>query len=99
MTSSQKRAANRRNARFSTGPRTQAGKAKASQNARKFGLAVPISRDAALVQEARERADELAACFNGHTVPLDLTALGETLIDLDRIAAVQAQLTASVLES
>jgi hypothetical protein len=38
MSSSAKIAANRTNAKFSTGPRTPAGKARASQNATKFGL-------------------------------------------------------------
>jgi len=38
MTSSAKIAANRTNAKLSTGPRTPAGKARASRNATKFGL-------------------------------------------------------------
>lgn len=42
MTSVRKSAANRRNARSSTGPRTAAGKAMASLNARKHGLNTPV---------------------------------------------------------
>lgn len=42
MASPRKSAANRRNARSSTGPRTAAGKAMASLNARKHGLNTPI---------------------------------------------------------
>src|SRR4051794_8830116 len=38
MTSSKQAEANRRNARLSSGPRTAAGKQRASQNARKHGL-------------------------------------------------------------
>jgi Ni/Co efflux regulator RcnB len=43
MTTDRKRRANQRNAQRSTGPRTQAGKARSKQNAWKHGLAVPIS--------------------------------------------------------
>jgi hypothetical protein len=99
MTSPRKQDANRRNACLSTGPRTGAGKAKASQNARKYGLAVPVSRDTALAQEVREQANELATCFEGNAAPADLLALSETLIDLERVIAAQAHLTASLLES
>jgi len=43
--SARKRAANRRNARRSTGPRTAAGKARAARNGRRHGLTLPISAD------------------------------------------------------
>ena len=43
--SERKRAANRANARNSTGPRTPAGKARIAGNARRHGLSVPASRD------------------------------------------------------
>ena len=42
MASPRKSAANRRNARSSTGPRTAVGKAMASLNARKHGLNTPV---------------------------------------------------------
>ena len=45
--SARKRAANRRNARRSTGPRTAAGKARAARNARRHGLTFPLSEDQA----------------------------------------------------
>jgi hypothetical protein len=47
MTSIRKIEANRRNARRSTGPRTQAGKARSAQNARRHGLNVAAARDPA----------------------------------------------------
>lgn len=43
--SARKRAANRRNARRSTGPRTAAGKARAARNARRHGLTLSLSED------------------------------------------------------
>ncbi len=45
MTSPARHAANRRNAARSTGPRTGPGKARASRNAHRHGLATDISRD------------------------------------------------------
>jgi hypothetical protein len=41
MTSEMKRRANRQNARASTGPRSQAGKARVAANARRHGLSIP----------------------------------------------------------
>src|ERR1700738_4735365 len=48
--SERKRAANRRNARRSTGPRTAAGKARVKQNALRHGLNVAVA-DAPLLTE------------------------------------------------
>jgi hypothetical protein len=47
MTSQRRIEANRRNAQFSTGPRTPEGKARCSQNSRKHGLWCPIGPDLA----------------------------------------------------
>jgi len=60
MTSMRQRAANRRNARASTGPRTAAGKARAAQNARKHGLRVSSLRDPAKTRNIAELARKLA---------------------------------------
>jgi len=59
-TSLRKLYANRRNARLSTGPRTAAGKARSSQNARKHGLALPALRDPAKTRNIAELARKLA---------------------------------------
>src|SRR5215831_16410165 len=45
VTTERQRAANRRNARSSTGPRTAAGKARVAQNAVRHGLNVAIADD------------------------------------------------------
>src|SRR5262249_38567789 len=56
MTSETKRAANRRNAARSTGPRSAAGKKRASQNALRHGLAISLLQDAAARAEIERMA-------------------------------------------
>jgi hypothetical protein len=51
VTTERKRAANRRNARLSTGPRTAAGKARVKQNALRHGLNVAVADDPLLTEE------------------------------------------------
>jgi hypothetical protein len=52
--------ANRRNALASTGPQTEAGKARVAQNARKHGLASPVELDPAAVKEIAALARSIA---------------------------------------
>src|ERR1700736_2770873 len=54
--SERKRAANRRNARSSTGPRTAAGKARVTQNALRHGLNVAVADDPLLTEEVERIA-------------------------------------------
>ena len=56
MITERRLAANRRNARASTGARTAAGKARVAQNARRHGLNVAVADDPALSKEAAEFA-------------------------------------------
>ena len=60
MTSERKIAANRKNAKKSTGPRTEAGRAISRQNARRHGLATGIGRDPALRDDIEILAKLLA---------------------------------------
>src|SRR5829696_7666710 len=90
MISQRKRTANRRNARSSTGPRSAAGKAKASQNALKHGLAIPVLLQRGLALQAHTRANAMAAEYDGRLAPGDLLALSVTEIDLERIAAARS---------
>src|SRR6266545_5986036 len=59
MTSPAKIAANRRNARRSTGPRSAAGKARARRNAFRHGLTTPASLD----HVAMDRVDDLVVAW------------------------------------
>ena len=56
MTSETKRAASRRNAARSTGPRSAVGKKRASQNALRHGLAISLHEDAAAQAEIERMA-------------------------------------------
>jgi hypothetical protein len=60
MTSERKIAANRKNARKSTGPRTEAGRATSRHNARRHGLATGIGSDPALRDDIEMLAKLLA---------------------------------------
>ena len=60
MISAKKAAANRINGRKGRGPRTSAGKARASRNARRHGLAAfSVSKDPAMAEEVRPMVEAL----------------------------------------
>jgi hypothetical protein len=54
-----KLAANRVNARASTGPKTAMGKKRAAQNARRHGLSIPVSDDPTLSTDVKNIAREI----------------------------------------
>lgn len=98
MTSEARQTANAANARHSTGPRTPAGKAHSSQNARKHGLS---AKDVVIAAEDREEFDELLAALQADIRPQG--ALQQVLFDelvacawnLRRVRRMEAELTAS----
>jgi hypothetical protein len=59
VTNERQRAANRANAAKSTGPRTEAGKAKASQNALRHGLATALRSAPGAVEEIERLAQAI----------------------------------------
>ena len=61
MTSARQIAANRKNARRSTGPRSADGKARSARNAGKHGLSLPVLQDPVLAPEVAR----LAAAITG----------------------------------
>src|ERR1044072_6217533 len=85
MTSPAKIAANRRNARRSTGPRSAAGKARARRNAFRHGLATPAS----LVHVAMNRIDDLVNALTrdfSRQLEFELaTVAAEAQVEIERV--------------
>ena len=78
MASERQIAANRRNADKSTGPKSDSGKQRASRNAYRHGLSMPLS---ALETGAQLR--ELARQFAGETPDREVRALAERAADAE----------------
>jgi hypothetical protein len=91
MSTSRQIEANRDNARSSTGPRTQRGRARASRNARRHGLSVSVVSDPRL----SKRVEELARHLVGETASpgaLEMARrFAEAQVDLDRIRRARHQ--------
>jgi hypothetical protein len=90
MTSQRKTEANRRNALRSTGPRTDAGKARSRRNAFKHGLEVPLNRDDSFTERIETLTTELTPLFaNPHESvrlaaerQLEVTRVQETRVNI-----------------
>jgi hypothetical protein len=91
MSSARKLAANRANARRSTGPKTAAGRARSARNAVRHGLSVPVLAD----PERRKEAMALAARLGG-TPDLAL-AVARATLDVERVRERRDQLLTSAL--
>ena len=97
MTSARKNNANRANARSSTGPKTPHGRARASRNAFRHGLSLPVDCDPLLSEEVNALAGKIAG-YNANPEVLELARrVAEAEIDLCRIRAVRHQLVNSAL--
>jgi hypothetical protein len=91
MMSPRRLCANRANSRRSTGPKTEAGRAKSAGNSRRHGLRVPVSSERALADEVDHLAQKIA---NG--APPELMDLARTIaeaeIDVLRVRRVRNEL-------
>src|SRR5438477_7899427 len=85
VTSARKLAANRANARASTGPKTRAGRARSARNAHRHGLNLPVLADPALASEV----DALARAIAGRDAGAERHELARRIataqIDLVRV--------------
>jgi len=93
--SSRKLQANRNNARASTGPRTAAGKERATRNARKHGLSVPIMADASLAAEVKILARQIAGEGANDRLQELAARVAEAQIDILRIRRARYELIAA----
>ena len=85
MTSERKQRSNRANARLSTGPKTAEGKARASKNARRHGLNLPVLRDPSLAKEVETMACRIAGEGASGELLARARAIAEAQIDLQRM--------------
>jgi hypothetical protein len=92
MTSEAKRAANRANARKSTGPRSEDGKARASQNARRHGLGSPAAADPASQDAIKALTVMLAGEGASPALQAQAAVVAEAQVDLRRARAARAHL-------
>jgi hypothetical protein len=85
MSSARKIAANRANARASTGPKTAPGRARAAQNALRHGLSLPVHADPALSQKVEALARKIAGTGAGTEMQHLARRVAEASIDLRRV--------------
>jgi hypothetical protein len=85
MTSPAKIAANRRNARRSTGPRSAAGKARARRNAFRHGLATPASFDHAAMDRIDNLVDALTIDVHSQLQFQLATVAAEAQAEIERV--------------
>ena len=89
--SESRREASRNNGRASRGPKTAQGKARASKNAWRHGLSIPITADPKHARDIELLAQEIAGA-NPHTDILKRArAVAEAQIELARIRAARHQ--------
>jgi hypothetical protein len=97
LTSDRTIKANRANARASTGPRTAQGRARASRNAIRHGLSLPVCSNPALSDEVETLAREIAGSgANAETQEL-ARIVAEAQIDLRRVRHARHQLISRAL--
>jgi hypothetical protein len=92
MISQRKVAANRQNARASTGPRSTLGKKTSARNARRHGLAAPIWADPQASADAEKLALQIAGPNVGAEVMTAAPRVAEAHIDILRVRQVVTEL-------
>ena len=94
MTSERKIAANRQNARRSTGPRTSGGKRRARQNALRHGLATKLATDPNIAEEIKRLARVLVGENRAPDQFDQALKIAETELDLRRVRFVRGAIIA-----
>jgi hypothetical protein len=92
MTSERKIAANRNNAKKSTGPRSDAGRAVSRRNALRHGLAVPIGNESAFGGDVEDLAKVLSNASGLQSISGVAREAAEAQLDLSRIRKIRTYL-------
>src|SRR6266545_1804699 len=92
MASEQQIAANQRNARKSTGPRSLAGKRRASSNAYRHGLAAGIQASEGFANEVDRLARKIAGGSNSPIALAHARSAAEASLDLARVRSMKVAL-------
>ena len=96
MSSKRKTATNRNNAARSTGPSTADGKARASRNAYRRGLAVSVLNDPELSAEVERLARAIVGKRNGPYELVQARIIAEAEFDLLRVRAMRIKMIDSM---
>jgi hypothetical protein len=94
MTSTRKNKANRANARASTGPRTEQGKARSALNACRRGLSLSVTSNPVLAEQVETLAREFAGKSSDPEIAELAHDVAEAQIDLVRIREARYDLLA-----
>jgi hypothetical protein len=97
LTSDRKIKANRANAKVSTGPKTDRGRARSAKNAFRHGLSLPIESDQALCEEVQSLARQIAGPHAGVHIQLLARRVAEAQVDLRRIRYARQQFLSGAL--
>jgi hypothetical protein len=89
MTSERKIAANRNNAKKSTGPRSEGGRSVSRRNALRHGLAVSIGNDSAFGSDVEDLAKVLSSASGLQRVSGVAREAAEAQLDLSRIRKIR----------
>jgi len=92
MPSERKIAANRSNAKKSTGPRSDAGRQVSRRNALRHGLAIDIRTDPAYSEDIEQLAKILSHARGRQNVSDNARDAAEAVLDLSRIRKIRAYL-------
>ncbi len=97
MTSDRKIKANRANAKVSTVPKTDRGRARSAKNAFRHGLSLPIESDQALCEEVQSLARQIAGPHAGAHIQLLARRVAEAQVDLRRVRYARQQFLSGAL--
>src|SRR5262249_23650090 len=98
-TSERKIAANRANARASTGPKTRHGRAHSARNALRHALSLPVYSDRALCAEVEALAREIAGPDANAEMRELARRVAEAQIDLRRVRCARHRLLSKALSN